>query len=317
MRQKFYESLEMASISDEIKNSFLKGTAVVKLIYINLGVFIIVKLLYVLFFLFSPSFGDIQGKSFFFHQNILTYLMLPASLMTLLYRPWTLITYMFLHFDFIHILSNLLWLFWFGRIFLHYLTEKQLITTYLLGGLAGAFLFILSYNVFPGLVEQAPLAQALGASASITAIVISISVYTPNYTVYIPFIGPIKIKYIAIFFLVLDLIQIASSNAGGHIAHLGGAIYGYFFAMQLKKGKDPGRRFSGIADSIAIFFRQRPKMKVSYKNQAKNMDDQEYNRSKVEYQKEIDRILDKIAKSGYESLTKNEKETLFKMSNRS
>jgi membrane associated rhomboid family serine protease len=307
----------MAGISDEIKNSFQHGTAVVKLIYINLGVFIIVKLLYVLFFLFSPTLGDIQGKSFYFQQNVLTYLMLPASFIKLLYRPWTLISYMFLHFDFIHILSNLLWLFWFGRIFLHYLTEKQLYTTYLLGGLAGALLFIVSYNIFPGLVEQAPFAQALGASASVTAIVISISFYTPNYTVYIPFIGPVKIKYIAIFFLVLDLLQIASSNAGGHIAHLGGAIYGYFFAMQLKRGKDLGKGFSKIGDSIAVFLRQRPKMKVSYKKQAKYMNDQEYNRSKAEYQKEIDRILDKIAKSGYESLTKSEKETLFKMSNQS
>jgi len=307
----------MASIPDEIKNSFRRGTAVVKLIYINLAVFVVVKLVYVLFFLFSPALGDIQGKSMFYQQNILTYLMLPASLVSLLHKPWTLITYMFLHFDFIHILSNLLWLFWFGRIFLHYLTEKQLFTTYFIGGLAGAFLFILSYNIFPGLVQQASVAQALGASASVTAIVISISFYTPNYTVYIPFLGPIKIKYIAIFFLVLDLLQIASTNAGGHIAHLGGAIYGYLFSMQLKKGKDIGRTFSNIADSIIVFFRQRPKMKVSYKKQAKQMDDHEYNQSKVEYQKEIDRILDKIAKSGYDNLTKKEKETLFKMSNRS
>ena len=307
----------MASIPDEIKNSFQRGTAVVKLIYINLAVFVAVKLIYVFFFLFSPALGDIQGKSMFFQQNILTYLMLPASLGTLLHRPWTLISYMFLHFDFIHILGNLLWLFWFGRIFLHYLTEKQLLTTYLMGGLAGAFLFILSYNIFPGLVHEVSVAQALGASASITAIVISISFYTPNYTVYIPLIGPIKIKYIAIFFLVLDLLQIASSNAGGHIAHLGGALYGYLFSVQLKRGKDIGKTFTAIADSIATIFRQRPKMKVSYKKHASTMDDQEYNSSKAEYQKEIDRILDKIARSGYDNLTKKEKETLFKMSKRS
>jgi membrane associated rhomboid family serine protease len=307
----------MASISDEIKNSFQKGTAVVKLIYVNLAVFVAVKLVYVFFFLFSPNLGDIQGKSMYFQQNVLTYFMLPANLSTLLHRPWTLLTYMFLHFDFIHILSNLLWLFWFGRIFLHYLTEKQLLTTYLMGGLAGAFLFILSYNIFPGLVHEAPIAQALGASASITAIVISISFYTPNYTVYIPLIGPVKIKFIAIFFLILDLLQIASTNAGGHIAHLGGAIYGYLFSLQLKRGKDIGKTFSNIADSIATYFRKRPKMKVSYKKEAKHMDDQEYNRAKADYQREIDRILDKIAKSGYDNLTKKEKETLFKMGNRS
>jgi membrane associated rhomboid family serine protease len=307
----------MSSIADEIKDSFKQGTALVKLIYINLAVFVGVKLVYVLFFLFSPSLGSLQGKSMFFQNNILSYLMVPANLGTLMTRPWSIISYMFLHFDFLHILFNLLWLFWFGRIFLHYLNEKQLLTTYLLGGLAGAFLFILSYNIFPGLTEQAAYAQAMGASASVTAIVIAISFYSPNYNVYIPLIGPVKIKYIAICFIVLDLLQIASDNAGGHIAHLGGALYGYFFAAGMKRGKDIGSLFGKLADSIAVLFKKKPKMTVSYRSQAKNMDDMDYNQSKVNAQKEIDRILDKIAKSGYDSLTKGEKETLFKMSNRS
>jgi membrane associated rhomboid family serine protease len=307
----------MSTLTDEIKASFQKGSAVVKLIYINLGVFIGVKLVYVFFYLFSPSLADLQSKSVYFEDHILTYLMLPASLDRLIVRPWTLISYMFLHFEFLHILFNLLWLFWFGRIFLHYLTEKQLLTTYLVGGIAGAILFIASYNLFPGLKQQAQYAQALGASASITAIVIAISFYSPNYNVYIPLIGPLKIKYIAIFFIVLDIIQIASENAGGHIAHLGGALYGYFFALQLKRGKDIGSIFGKFADSIAVLFKRKPRMKVSYRSRAKTMDDMEYNRSKVEYQKEIDRILDKIAKSGYDSLTKSEKEILFKMGDRS
>jgi membrane associated rhomboid family serine protease len=307
----------MSSIADEIKDSFKQGTALLKLIYINLAVFVGVKLVYVLYFLFSPSLGSLQGKSMFFQNNILSYLMVPADLGTLMTRPWSIISYMFLHFDFLHILFNLLWLFWFGRIFLHYLNEKQLLTTYLLGGLAGAFLFILSYNIFPGLTEQAAYAQAMGASASVTAIVIAISFYSPNYNVYIPLIGPVKIKYIAICFIVLDLLQIASDNAGGHIAHLGGALYGYFFAAGMKRGKDIGSVFGKLADSIAVLFKKKPKMTVSYRSQAKNMDDMDYNQSKVNAQKEIDRILDKIAKSGYDSLTKGEKETLFKMSNRS
>ncbi len=307
----------MSTIAEEIKASFRRGTALIKLIYINLAIFVGVKLVYVLFFLFSPSLGDLQGKSAYFQDNILSYLMVPANLRTLLVRPWSLLSYMFLHFDFLHILFNLLWLFWFGRIFLHYLNEKQLLTTYLLGGFAGAFLFILSYNIFPGLTEQANYAQAMGASASITAIIIAISFYAPNYNVYIPFIGPVKIKYIAICYIILDVLQIASTNAGGHIAHLGGALYGYFFALQMKRGKDIGSLFNKIADTVAVFFKKKPKMKVSYRSQAKSVDDLEYNRSKADYQKEIDRILDKIAKSGYDSLTKGEKETLFKMSNRS
>jgi membrane associated rhomboid family serine protease len=239
--------------------------------------------------------------------------MLPASLSKLLFKPWTLVTYMFLHFDFLHILSNMLWLFWFGRIFLKYLTEKQLISTYILGGLAGAALFIVSFNIFPGLNNLVEFSQALGASAAVTAIVISIAFYAPDYTVYLPFIGPMKIKYIAIVFVGFDILQIASTNAGGHIAHLGGAIYGYALAMQLKKGKYPGKGFDNMMDSLTGMFKNRSTMKVTYKRKARFMDDLEYNKKKADTQKEVDRILDKIAQSGYDSLTKKEKETLFKM----
>jgi len=273
--------------------------------------------LYVIFFLFTPTHAGILGKGAFFQENYLTYLMLQSNLEKLLVRPWTIITYMFLHFDFLHILFNMLWLFWFGRIFLKYLTPKQLTTTYLLGGISGAFLFVLSYNIFPGLVHDAASAQALGASASVTAIVIAISFYAPNYTVYLPFIGPVKIKWIALVFILLDVLSVASSNAGGHIAHLGGAIYGYLFSLQMKRGKDMGKFFSNMIDSLVTLFKRKPHMKVSYRSDAKNMDDMEYNQSKAEKQKEIDRILDKIAHSGYDSLTKKEKETLFNMSNRS
>lgn len=305
----------MAGITDEIKSSFRRGTAVVKLIYINLAVFIVVKFVYVFFFLLHVGGGEIHSKAYFF-QKFLSYLMVPAGLDRLLVRPWTLITYMFLHFDFLHILGNMLWLFWFGRIFLKYLTEKQLYTTYLLGGIIGAFVFILSYNIFPGLRQELTMAQALGASASVTAIVISISFFAPNYTVYIPFLGPVKIIYITIVYIILDVLQIASANAGGHLAHLGGALYGYLFALQLKRGKDIGRSFSSMMDNLATLFKRKPRMKVSYKSRAKEMDDFEYNKQKADYQKEIDRILDKIAQSGYDSLTKKEKETLFKMSNK-
>jgi membrane associated rhomboid family serine protease len=300
----------MSTITDEIKESFRTGTSLVKLIYINLGVFIIVKLIYVIFFLFNSSVIDFQ-------QRILTYLMLPADTSRLLMQPWSLISYMFLHFEFLHILFNMLWLFWFGRIFLHYLNQKQLLNTYLLGGLAGGLLYILAYNTFPGLQKDVSMAEALGASAAVTAIVISVSFYAPNFEVYIPIIGPIKIKYIAILFIVTDLLQIASENAGGHIAHLGGALYGYFFAMQLKQGKDISSFFGSLLDRLAGLFRKRSKLKVTYHKTATKTDDFEYNKTKVQQQKEIDLILDKIAKSGYDSLTKKEKETLFKMSNKS
>jgi membrane associated rhomboid family serine protease len=307
----------MSTITDEIKESFKNGSSLVKLIYVNLGVFIVVKLVYVIFFLISPSIGLLQEKNLYFQNNILSYLMLPADTAKLLLKPWTLITYMFLHFEFLHILFNMLWLFWFGRIFLHYLNEKQLVNTYLLGGLAGGLLYILAYNIFPGLASEVSLAQALGASAAVTAIVIAVSFYAPNFEVYIPLIGPVKIKYIALLFIVTDLLQIASENAGGHIAHLGGALYGYFFAMQLKQGKDIGRYFGSLLDSLSGLFKKRRHLKVTYHKAASKLDDLDYNKSKVEQQKEIDKILDKIAKSGYDSLTKKEKEMLFKMSSKS
>jgi hypothetical protein len=235
----------------------------------------------------------------------------------LLHRPWGVVTYMFLHFEFFHILFNLLWLYWFGRIFMKYLTEKQLLSTYILGGISGAVLFVLAYNLFPGLKFESELAQALGASASVTAIVIAISFYAPDYSVYIPFLGPVKIKYLALVFILTDILQIASANAGGHIAHLGGAIYGFLFATQMKKGKDSGKFFDKIMDFLAVLFKPRSKMKVTYRKDARKMNDLEYNKFKAYNQQEIDRILDKIAKSGYDSLSKSEKETLFKMSNKS
>lgn len=298
-------------IIDEIKESFRKGSSLTKLIYINLAVFLAVKVLYVIYFLAVPATGY-TSKEGQFYLDVLGYLMVPSDLNTLLYRPWTPFTYMFLHFGFIHILFNLLILFWFGRIFLQYLNQKQLLTTYLLGGLSGAALFIGAYNLFPGLA----VGQALGASAAVMAIVIAIAFYVPDYTIHLFFIGEVKIKYVALVYVVLDVIQIAGDNSGGHIAHLGGALYGYLFAIQMKRGKDVGRKASSFFDGVAALFSRKPKMKVAYKSQARKMSDHEYNQNKAASQKDMDKILDKIAKSGYESLSKKEKEILFKMSDK-
>ncbi len=296
------------NIMNELRESFKKGSVLTKLIYINLGVFVLVKLVYVFYFLATPA-AEHGMKALYFQAKYLGYLMVSSEPSMLLLRPWTLFTYMFLHFGFLHILFNILVLYWFGRIYLQYLTPKQLLTTYLLGGISGAAVFILAYNLFPGLSEG----QALGASASIMAIVIGISFYNPQYELYIPFLGPVKLIYIALVYVVLDVLQIASENAGGHLAHLGGAMYGYFFALQMKRGKDIGKGFSRFFDWVASLFKRKPKMRVSYKNEARQMNDFEYNKRKVENQKEIDRILDKIAQSGYESLSKKEKDILFKM----
>jgi membrane associated rhomboid family serine protease len=290
----------MASIIDEIKASFRSGSTLIKLIYINLAVFIVVKLLQVISFLSgTPNLYAIA----------INWLAVPASVKNLIIKPWTIISYQFLHEGFLHILFNLLILFWFGRIFLQYLDQKKLVSVYLLGGIAGAALFILAYNVFPVFYQVLPVANARGASAAVMAVVISISVLAPNYTLYLMFIGPVKLKYIALFYIVLDIISIGGGNAGGHIAHLGGALYGFLYIRQYKRGRDMSKGFNNMMDNLFSLFKPRKKLKVSHR---KPVNDYEYNKYKKEQQDQVDRILDKISKQGYNSLTKSEKEILFK-----
>jgi membrane associated rhomboid family serine protease len=302
------------NMAEEIKLVFQKGNTLYKLIFINVVLFVVIGLIFVIYRLFTPgmTLNELQGV---YSENLLNYLMVPSVPGELLRRPWTLITYMFTHFNFLHILFNMLILYWFGRIFLQYLTEKQLLSTYLLGGLAGAILYIIFVNGFPGLREHLG-SSMLGASAAIMAIVIAISFYVPNYTIYMLFIGPVKLKYIALCFIVLDILMVASYNAGGHIAHLGGALYGFLFINYYRKGKDTGRWLNNLLDIFIRFFKPRPRLNVSYRKTKKAPSDLEYYRNKVEQQREIDRILDKIAKAGYESLSKKEKETLFNMSDK-
>jgi len=288
--------------ADQIRETFKKGSSLIKLIYINAGVFLAIKIIQVLAFLFGFS-----GVS----SILVHWLSVPAELGTLITRPWTLFTYMFLHEGFFHILFNLLWLYVFGRIFLMYLNEKKLLSVYLVGGLAGAALYIISFNIFPAFQEVVTLSFALGASASVMAIVIAISVYVPNYSINLLLLGPVKLKYIAIFTIVLDVLSIPSSNSGGHIAHLGGALFGYLYISQYRKGKIITKGFDRFMDDLFAMFKPKPKFKVTHK-QHKPKTDIEYNREKSKRQERINKILEKISKKGYESLTKEEKEILFR-----
>lgn len=294
------------SVIDEIKSSFKSGSALIKLLYINIAVFLAVKIIGVIFFLLSVS------PAF----SLVSWLAVPADLPNLIVKPWTIFTYMFLHQEFLHILFNMLWLYWFGQIFLSYFDDKKLLSVYLIGGLAGAFLYILSFNIFPVFSQSLSVSYALGASAAVIAIVVATSVYAPNHTIHLMFFGPVQLKYIAIVTIIIDILSIASSNSGGHIAHLGGALFGYFYIVQLRKGKNITRGFDHFMDKVFSLFKPRPKIKVSYKKPMSDVErDIEYNKSKVDTQKKIDEILDKIAKSGYDSLSKKEKETLFKNNN--
>jgi membrane associated rhomboid family serine protease len=292
----------MNSIIYEIKQSFREGGTLVRLIYINLGVFLIYNLIKVFFFLAGSDFG----------HDLTRFLAVPAYIPNLTLRPWTLFTYMFFHEGFIHILFNLLWLYWLGKIFLSFMTERKLLGVYIMGGFSGAALYILFYNIFPVFSEILPASFALGASASVLAVVFAAAAYAPNFTLYLMFIGPVKLKYIALFMVLLDIIGIAGSNAGGHIAHLGGAIFGYLFIYFQNQKVNLIMPVDWFVDAFSSSpsAQRRKKMKVEYK---KTADDLEYNRIKTEKQAEIDRILDKISKAGYDSLTAEEKQTLFNM----
>ena len=290
------------SIADEIKASFRSGSSLVKLIYINLAVFVIVNLVEVVYFLINR-----HGM----YSNFLLQLALPADFGVLATRPWTLITYMFLHKSFIHILFNLLWLYWFGKVFLEYFDGKKLVGVYLLGGLAGGILFIAAYNMFPVLSGEVELAFALGASASVMAIVIAISVYVPNYIFQLLFIGRVKIIYIAIVGCLVTSVFDFSINTGGKIAHIGGALFGYLFILRYRQGKDMTRGLNRVLEWLVSVFRPRPKIRVTHRKTETDLD---YNKRKATEQQEVDRILEKIAKSGYGSLSAGEKEILFKQS---
>jgi membrane associated rhomboid family serine protease len=289
-------------IWDDIKSTFRNGNNLIRLIYINSFVFIFITLLAVIGFLLSNNF--ISGK-------VVDLLSVPASLNELLLRPWTLITYMFTHKDVWHILFNMLWLYWFGKIFLEYLDQRKLVAVYLLGGIAGALVYILSFNIFPAFTNMVAGSAAIGASASVMAIVIAIAAYVPDYTIQLILFGRIKIKYMALAIFVLTSVMDFSTNSGGKLAHIGGAFFGYLYTMNLRRGHDLGKGFNKIIDFFATLFKPRKKLKVTHK---KVDTEYEYNKIKADHQKNINAILDKISKGGYDSLTKEEKETLFKES---
>jgi membrane associated rhomboid family serine protease len=287
-------------IWDDIKNTFRKGNSLIRLIYVNIGIFLILTIIAIIgFLLVNPGISEWTIR----------FLSVPSSMNTLLIKPWTIITYMFTHKELLHILVNMLWLYWFGNIFLEYFDQKKLVAVYVLGGVAGAVMYVLSYNVFPAFAqvveESIPL---LGASASVMAIVVAIAAYVPDYTVSLFLFGRIKIKYIAVLIFILTSVLDFSVNSGGKLAHIGGALFGYFYTMSYRKGKDPAKWFNNLADRVVALFKPSKKMKVTYKRRA---DDFEYNRTKVEKQEKINKILDKISKAGYDSLTKEEKDLLF------
>lgn len=274
------------------------ASILVKLIVINALAFLIVTL---------GSFVMGISPAYFARWFVLS-----DDLGTLLVQPWTLISYGFLHFGFFHILFNMLWLYWFGQFVLNLFTGKRLLTIYLLGALFGGVLFVLSYNFFPVFDDQRGF--LIGASGAVTAVMVFIATYTPN-TEFRIFTFTIKLWQIALFLFLFDLVRIPTSgNAGGLMAHVGGGIFGYVYAIQLAKGNDIGKWFEDILDWFANLFKpkaKKPFKKVHRTPQSPTRPSKSKDQ-KSDHQKKVDAILDKISKSGYDSLTKTEKDFLFK-----
>lgn len=266
------------------------------LIGINVIVFLVINVSAVIEQLFTGF-----GNSAILNYSV-DYLQLPASFTLLATRFWTPITYMFMHDGIFHILFNMLWLYWMGQLFEEYLGNKRIVSLYILGGLAGALFFLLAYNFLPAFANSGLRSVYIaGASASVLAIVVATATLLPDYTIFMMFIGPVKLKWLAIAFVLIDFLSIVGPNAGGEIAHLGGALLGFIYIKQLKRGND----WSG---SITGLFKPKAKIKVVSKNA--NYKD----KPSAPRQDEIDTILDKISQSGYDSLSKQEKEILFRAS---
>ena len=297
----------MGSFISDLKNGFKRGNISLQFIYINVGVFVVTTLVSVILMLFNfSSVGWFQV------------LELPAYIPKFLVQPWSLFTYMFLHADAFHLLFNMLWLYWFGQLFLSIFSARHLRGLYILGGLCGGLLYMLAFNVFPYFQNHIYGSWLLGASASVLAVVVATAVREPEYRVNFMFVGAVRLKYVALFMVVTDLLFMTSGNGGGHIAHLGGALAGWWFAASLRKGHDVTKWINNVFDWVNGGFRfkipaRKPKMKAT--RGGKNAD-YDYNAQKKRQSEKIDRILDKLKKSGYSSLTTEEKKRLFDASKR-
>ena len=280
----------MNDIIDKIKYRFKSANIAEQLIYINVAIF--------LFTYLFKAFASLM----LWNQNLLfDWFALPVVFQDFLTTPWSLISYAFLHAGFLHILFNMIVLFYFGNLFLNFFSQKQFLNYYFLGIIVGGTVFIISYNSFPALRGETP--PLVGASAGITAILVGLATKVPNYAMQFRFIGAIKLWYIAVGFILLDIIQIPISNTGGHLAHLGGALIGFLLTYyQFGESKTSSNAISNLFKSK----KQKPLKTVYKKSKTSSTTNND-----ISKQRKIDTILDKISKSGYETLTKEEKEFLF------
>ncbi|GGG57813.1 rhomboid family protein [Bizionia arctica] len=286
----------MTTLNKDIQDKLENLNVFEKIIGINLIIFFIGLFIKVVFTINSS----------------LSWLELPSNALDFILKPWSLITYGFVHYDFWHILFNMLWLYFIGRMFMNLFSVKLGLNVYFLGIISGGLLFLLGYNVFPVIFEGS--SRLVGASAGVRALLIFLCAYMPNTEVRF-FTFNLKLWYLGVGIVVIDALGLFGLNAGGNLAHIGGALLGYFYAVQLKKGTDIGKGFEKLMDWFLNLFKKSNKspLKTVYRKKSQKVagySKDEFN--EFNNQKKIDIILDKISKSGYDSLTKEEKEFLFK-----
>lgn len=282
-----------------------------KLVYLNIAIFLLLRIVGVICFFIG------YDPMIFLH-----WIELPSSIEALIHMPWTLLTYMVAHYDVLHILFNMLVLYWFGTMFLDFFTPKHFVGLYILGGLGGGILYLLAY-MLPTLTHTHT--WLIGASASVMAIVIGIAVKAPHYKINLLFLGPISLKWIAIAYVIIDILSITGNNMGGHIAHLGGAITGAVFTILINKGIDITHPINWAIDQLINIYESIEnaslKNKIKNNKQSKNTTNasshcKQQSSGTISQEDEValDIILDKIKKSGYASLTEEEKRRLFQVS---
>lgn len=290
---------------EEFKNAFQRyNNGHVQLIIINVVVFVALVILKVVL-----NVTQLSEIFEWIHMQI----SIPAPIVSFLEKPWTIVTYAFVHdlTDIFHILFNMLFFYWFGKLFVEYLGSDKLIAVYFLGAFAGAIAYLLVYNLIPFYQERIPTGGMVGASAAIYAIAVATATLLPDYTFFLLFLGPVRIKYIAGFYIVVSLLGAIGPNEGGNVAHLGGALIGFIYIKQLQAGVNWGSWITTVLTWIKGLFSPGARVKVSYR---KSGDVKKPPAASNISQHEIDTILDKISDGGYESLTKEEKEKLFNAS---
>jgi membrane associated rhomboid family serine protease len=306
----------MSGLFEDFRSEFNKpNNTLVQLILVNTVVFLVLLLAKV---------GLQMAQNMDAYYFIREQMMLPGNVGDFLRKPWTLFTYFFMHEDIFHILYNMLFLYWFGRLIDEYLGNRRLIGLYIMGGLAGGVLYLAMYSLVPYFHDHADTARMLGASAAAFSVAVGAATLLPNYTFHLLLIGAVRIKYIVFFFIVISFAQSAGPNAGGNLAHLGGALMGFCYVKLLQNGTDLGRPINWIADGWSNLLKPKPPVKVSYRQRSSaSTQAGSYLATtgtsttiSTPDQDEVDMILDKISRSGYESLTREEKQKLFRASQR-